>query len=63
MLTERDIEIAVEHRVNRLDKQFMADNSTMTQEEYDRAMREIDNWAQQEFNAIHKMKHLPGPWR
>ena len=45
-MTEEQIEIHVEKRVDALDRAFLS--SGMTQEEYDRSMREIDEWAKRQ---------------
>jgi len=45
-----DIDCKREKYINRLDRQFL--NSDMAQEEYDRLMRIIDEWAEGQYNAI-----------
>ncbi len=44
-MTEDQIERSVERRFDRLDAQFMADGSTMTQAEYDAKCIKISQWA------------------
>lgn len=46
-LTEDQIERHIELRMDRLDRKFM--NSEMTQEEYDKRVKELDAWADQQF--------------
>lgn len=41
-MTENQIEIIAELRMDRLDKQFL--KGPMTQEEYDKAVQEIEEW-------------------
>ena len=43
-MTEEQIEIRVEKMIDALDRRFTAGGS-MTQDEYDAALREIDAWA------------------
>jgi hypothetical protein len=45
-MTEDQIERAVERLIDSLDQQFLTSN--MTQAAYDAAMREIDQWAEQQ---------------
>lgn len=48
-MTEEQFEIALEKKVDALDKRLIPDGprqGTMTQEEYDRESREIDRWAE-----------------
>jgi len=49
IVTEEMIERAVESKVNTLDRKFMKSN--MTQEDYDQKMREINEWADAQYNA------------
>ena len=49
IVTEEMIERAVESKVNSLDRKFM--KSDMTQEDYDQKMREINEWADAQYNA------------
>jgi hypothetical protein len=46
-MTEDQIERAVERKVDSLDARFMA--GTMTQSEYDAAMKAISAWADSEY--------------
>jgi len=46
-MTEDQIERCVESMVNRLDARFLA--SDMSQSEYDKEMRHIDQWATQQY--------------
>jgi hypothetical protein len=41
-MTEHQIEIIAERRMDRLDEQFL--KGTLSQEEYDKAVREIEIW-------------------
>jgi len=50
MLNEDQIERQVEWAMNRLDRKFM--NSDMSQEEYDKAVKELDTWANQQYDMI-----------
>lgn len=45
-MTEEQIERAVERATDRLDAQFMADGSLMTQAEYDYQIFLLDKWSQ-----------------
>lgn len=49
------IEIGVERKIDRLDRKFMAGD--IQQEDYDRAMVEIDEWAKEEYSKIKEMRH------
>ena len=51
-----DIDIAVERKINRLDKLFM--NSDMSQAEYDREMAEIDTWAERQYKGLGETQGL-----
>lgn len=46
-MTEHEIELKVERMVDRLDARFM--RGDMTQAEYDAKMREINQWAEEEY--------------
>lgn len=48
-MTEDQIERRVEKMVDRLDAQFMADNSPMTQAEYEAEMGRINAWAKAKY--------------
>ena len=49
---ENLIEMRVEKMVDRLDARFMRDNAEMSQEEYDAKMREIYEWAEEQYRLI-----------
>ena len=46
---ELQIEIKVEKWVDRLDAQYLADNSTMTEVEYKAQLKAIGDWADQAY--------------
>ena len=46
-MTEDHIERTVERRINELDRAFM--NGALSQEEYDRRITKIDQWASQQY--------------
>lgn len=52
MMTEEQIERAVERKVNALDARFM--NSAMTQAEYDELSAAIAQWADNEYRFVRR---------
>lgn len=50
MIGETEIEIAVERKIDRLDRAFMA--GKLTQSEYDREVSIVDKWAMQQYRSI-----------
>jgi hypothetical protein len=46
-MTEEQIERIAEREMNRLDKELM--NGTITQEEYNQEVRELDQWTREEY--------------
>ena len=55
-MTEDQIERHVERHMNSLDAQLM--NGSLTQAEYDQAVRALDRWAQAQYNAHRVSIHL-----
>ena len=58
-LTEAEIEYRVEKMIDDLDTKLMMDS--LTQEEYDREVSRVDQWASQQYRYVddkplHKMK-------
>lgn len=51
-MTSDQIELRVEKMTDVLDRRFLADGSTMTQEEYDRQIESIAEWADLQYKAI-----------
>lgn len=51
-MTEEQIERQAERRLDALDRRFTASSSNMTQDQYDRAMKEIDAWAMAQLKAL-----------
>ena len=45
-MTPEQIERDVEFRIDKLDAWFMKDGSTLTQEEYDAAIKSLHTWAE-----------------
>ena len=58
-MTEDQIERKVQKLIDALDKRFIEQNSSMSLEEYDKAMEEIDRWAGMEY----RRKDGPAPYR
>ena len=50
-MTEEQIERAAERKMDMLDRQFTAASSNMTQAFYDRKVREIEEWVNQQRRA------------
>ena len=50
IVTEEMIERAVESKINSLDRKFM--NSDMSQDLYDIKMRQIRNWADEQYDIL-----------
>lgn len=48
-MTKNQIERKVERLIDAIDKKFMADGNTWTQQEYDAKVYEIDQWASMEY--------------
>lgn len=48
-MTSDQIERKVERLIDALDARFMSDNNTMTQEQYNAKVKEIDDWATMEY--------------
>jgi hypothetical protein len=48
-MTEEQIERRVELMMDHLDRVFMAHNSTMTQGDYNQAVRELKQWAEDQY--------------
>lgn len=48
-MTAEQIERVVEYQTNAIDAAFMAGRTT--QEEYDRKLRELDRWAEEQFRC------------
>lgn len=56
ILTEDQIERKVERMIDALDKSFM--NGELTQDAYDKEMKSIDDWAQEQYKRIsHLIKY------
>lgn len=51
-MDEYQIEMRVEKATDRLDKRFMSDANTMTQEEYDNEIKILGRWAQQQYDNL-----------
>lgn len=50
-MTEDMIERHVERQMNSLDRRFLSPGSGMTQQMYDAHVRQIDQWAQEQYRA------------
>lgn len=51
-MNSEQIELRVEKMTDALDKRFLADNSTMTQEQYDNEIRAISDWADSQYKSL-----------
>ena len=51
-MDEYQIECRVEKMVDALDRRYMSDNNTMTEEEYKYELRLIDRWSANQYRAI-----------
>ena len=51
-ITEDRVESTVERLVNRADRAFMADGSTVTQAQYDAWQRALSRWADEQYGKV-----------
>jgi len=51
-MTSEQIERHVEHRMDRLDAWFTKNDSTLTQAEYDIAVKNLNTWAEYQYDHV-----------
>ena len=56
-MDEYQIECRIEKLVDRLDRQYMADTNTMTEAQYQAALKRIEQWAEQQLARAEMVKY------
>lgn len=51
-MTESQIELQVEMKMNSLDRQLMS--GSLSEDQYDREVRKLDKWAEREYRKVRK---------